>query len=354
MQRISARDAGSRCYGAAVLSADLAMHDLDARHWRNGWELIMPPGLTAPTFALGFVEGTPPRWVKLVIAGAHAQGAVPLPKTAPALDHRGLTALCRELKVEGAIILDTGVIAAVAAEVERHLTIDQDLAAQGLLALRALKRHAGRGVWTEPALLEILPSPPYEAVQRTFDLLVPDDSALVGYVIDDDRRAIYTSAIAIKRGGDLEEVTTHAAIADVISESALARDWQTAHKRVLRAVEDRFARPAIGVFAERATLLRVLTGPGDQLGRELNARALLIEPAPAWLYGLLGGATALAMASRGARALASMLPAAARTRAADLAARAGDAFKSSGAHPFALLGFDPIALWAQVKHFYRR
>ncbi len=337
-----------------MLSADLAMHDLDARHWRNAWDLLMPPGLAQPRFALGFVEGTPPRWVKLVIGGRDAVGAIPLPASAPALDHRGLAALCRELKVDGAIVLDTGVIAAIAADVERHLTIDQDLAAQGLLALRALKRHASRGVWTEPALLDIVPAPPYEAVQRTFDLLVPDDSALVLYVVDDDRRRLHTSVIAIKRGGDLAEVTTHAAIAERITEAAIARDWPTAHKRVLQAVEERFARPAIGVFVERATLLRVLTGPGDQLGRELNARTLLIEPAPAWLYGLLGGATAIAIASRGARALASMLPAAARKGAADLAARAGDAFKSSGAHPFALLGFDPIALWAQVKHFYRR
>jgi hypothetical protein len=28
--------------------------------------------------------------------------------------------------------------------------------------------------------------------------------------------------------------------------------------------------------------------------------------------------------------------------------------KQSGAHPFALLGFDPLELWSQVKHFYRR
>jgi hypothetical protein len=27
--------------------------------------------------------------------------------------------------------------------------------------------------------------------------------------------------------------------------------------------------------------------------------------------------------------------------------------KDSGAHPFALLGFDPIELWAALKHHYR-
>jgi hypothetical protein len=338
-----------------VLAADLALHDVDARHWRNGWDLLVPPGLTHPRFALGFVEGSPPRWVKLVVAGAGAQGAID-PETLgePALGSRGLAQLCRLLGVDGAIVLDTGVIAAVSAEVERRLSIDQDLAAQGLEVLRALKHRAGKGVWTHPHVLEIVPAPPYDAIQRTFDLLIPDDSALVAYVIDDDRRAVHTSAIAIKRGGDLAEVTTHAALADAIDEAALARDWPRAYKRVLTAVGQRHARPSIGLFLERATLLRVLTGPGDQLARELNARRVVIDPAPAWLLGLLGGATVAAFATRGARALAAMMPRAARDRAADLAQRAGDAMKNSGAHPFALLGFDPIELWSQLKHFYRR
>ncbi len=30
-----------------------------------------------------------------------------------------------------------------------------------------------------------------------------------------------------------------------------------------------------------------------------------------------------------------------------------DAIKESGAHPFALLGFDPIELWSRLKHYYR-
>src|SRR5438034_1088368 len=86
-------------------------------------------------------------------------------------------------EVRRAIVLDVGAIAALTAEIEPHLSIDLDFAAQGLLTLRALKKHAGKGVWTYPHLLEILPAPHYEPLQRTFDLLVPDDSALVGYVI---------------------------------------------------------------------------------------------------------------------------------------------------------------------------
>jgi hypothetical protein len=338
-----------------VLSADLDLHDLEPRHVRNAWTLFVPPGLASPRVLLGFVEGTPPRWVKLVLAGRDARGAIDLADLAPPhLNARGLASLCHSLGADGAIVLEVGAIATIAKEIETHLSIDHDLPAQGLATLRAIKRHAGKGVWTHPPLLDIVPAPHAEPLQRTFDLLVPDDTALVGYVIADDRARVHTSGIAVKRGGDLVEVTTHAAIDDAIGERAFARDWPKQVKRVLAAVEDRVAKPSIGVFLEEATLHRILTGPGDQLARELNARRVIIDPAPAWLLGLLGGAAVAAMAGRAGRALASMLPQSARDRASALAHRAGAAMKESGAHPFALLGFDPIELWQRVKHHYKR
>src|SRR5690606_13450701 len=117
--------------------------------------------------------------------------------------------------------------------------LEQDLVEQGLVALRALKRHAGRGVWTTPPLLDVLPAPGYDPLQRTFDRLVPDDSALVAYVVEDDRARVHASAIAVKRGGDIVRVTTHRAIADLVAEPELARDWDRSYKRVLTAVEQR-------------------------------------------------------------------------------------------------------------------
>ena len=37
-----------------MLAADLSLPDLDPRHWRHWWELLVPPGLTgAPRWALG-------------------------------------------------------------------------------------------------------------------------------------------------------------------------------------------------------------------------------------------------------------------------------------------------------------
>ena len=251
------------------------------------------------------------------------------------------------------IAIDRHLIGELSAEIEGALRLDQDGVAQGLIALRALKRHAGRGVWTEPALLELLPAPAYEPVQRTFDLLVPDRSALLAYVIDDDRTRVHASIIAVKDEGDIVRAATHRAIADLVPEAAFARDWAAGHARVLAAVEERFARPSIGIFLERKTLMDILTGPSDQLARELNAKRVVVDPAPAWLLGLLGGAAVAAMAGRAANALASMLPRATRDRASAIAQRAQTAMKESGAHPFALLGFDPIELWSRLKHHYR-
>lgn len=329
-----------------MLSPELELTDLDARHWTNWWRLLVPPRVLArPVWALAILDrGT---LVKLVITG---RGAVdPLPAFP---GPHALAAFARTLGVAAAIAVERELVATLSAEIEGALRFDQDYAEQGLVVLRALKKHAGRGVWTEPALLELLPSPAYEPIQRTFDLLVPDRSALVAYVVEDDRARVHASIIAVKEDGDIVRAATHRAIADLVPEPALARDWPKQQKRVLAAVEERFAKPSIALFLERATLMRIVTGPSDQLARELNAKRVVIDPAPAWLLGLLGGAAVAAMAGRAASALASMLPQTARDRGRAFAERAKDALKDSGAHPFALLGFDPLELWARVKHFY--
>ena len=337
-----------------MLSPEVDLTDLDARHWRNGMRLLVPPAvLDRPRWALAVLDAG--RVIKLVIAGDEARGAI-APDTVPlpGLTSRALAAWAQTLGVGAVIAVDRNVISMLSGEIESALRLDQDLVAQGLIVLRALKKHAGTGVWTEPPLLDLLPAPGYEPLQRTFDLLVPDRSAIVAYVVEDDRSRLHTSLIAVKEGGDITRVATHAAIADLVSETAFARDWQRTTKRVVAAVEERFAKPSIALFLERRTLLDIVTGPSDQLARELNAKRVVIEPAPAWLLGLLGGAAVAAMAGRAVKGLAAMLPQSARDRASAIANRARDAVKDSGAHPFALLGFDPLELWSRLKHFYRQ
>lgn len=331
-----------------MLSPELDLAHLDARQWTNWWRLLVPPRVLAqPAWALAILDGG--KLVKVIVTGKGSLDPVPaFPGT------KSLVAFARTLGVEAVVAIERDIVAKLSAEIEGALRFDQDYAEQGLVALRAFKKHAGHGIWTEPSILDLLPAPSYEPLQRTFDLLVPDRSALVGYIIDDDRSRIHASIIAVKDDGDIVRAGTHRAIADLVPETSFARDWQKQQKRVLQAIEERFAKPSIAVFLERATVMRILTGPSDQLARELNAKHVMIDPAPAWLLGLLGGAAVAAMAGRAASALASMLPQGARDRGRAIAGRAKDALQNSGASPFALLGFDPLELWSRVKHFYRQ
>lgn len=334
-----------------MLSSELELTALDARHWKNWWRLLVPPRvLEQPAWALAILDEG--RVIKLVVTG---KGSIdPALAPLPGLGEKALAAWAKTLEVAAIVAIERRVIGELSAEIEGALRLEHDLVEQGLVALRALKRHAGRGLWTEPPLLDVLPAPTYEPLQRTFDLLVPDRSALVMYVIEDDRTRIHSSVIAVKDAGDITRAATHRAIADLVPEASLARDWDKGYKRVLSAVEDRFARPSIALFLERATLLRIITGPSDQLPRELNAKHVVVDPAPAWLLGLLGGAAVAAMAGRAATALANMLPQGARDRASAIATRARDVMKDSGADPFAMLGFDPLELWSRLKHHYRQ
>ncbi len=338
-----------------MISPELELHDLDARHWRNGWRLLVPPRvLERPRWALVIVDGVPDRVLKVVIAGHDARGSIdPASAPLPGVTPKALEVYAKQLGVGAVVVVDRRVIRELSSEIESSLRFDQDGVAQGLIALRALKRHAGKGIWTEPALLDVLPAPTIDPIQRTFDLLVPDNSALVAYVVDDDRSRVHTSIIAVKEDGDITRAAGHRAIADLVPEATLARDWQNGYKRVLAAVEERFAKPSIALFLERAMLIKILTGPPDQLSREYNAKNIVVDPIPTWMIGLLSGAAVAAMAGRAGRALAAMLPQSTRDRASAFVSRAQDAMKESGAHPFALLGFDPIELWSRLKHHYR-
>ncbi|HEY5920375.1 MAG TPA: hypothetical protein VIV11_01835 [Kofleriaceae bacterium] len=338
-----------------MISPELELHDLDARHWRNGWRLLAPPRvLDKPRWALVIIDRTPDRVLKVVIAGHEARGSIDPDSTPlPGVTEAALAAYAKQLGVGAVIVVDRQLVKQLSSEIEGALRFDMDGIAQSLVALKALKKHAGKGIWTEPALLELLPAPSIEPIQRTFDLLIPDRSALVAYVIEDDRSRVHTSIIAVKDDGDIVRAAGHRAIADLVPEGKLALAWDKNYKRVLDAVEERFAKPSIALFLERATLMKILTGPSDQLAREYNAKRVIIDPAPAWLLGLLGGAAVAAMAGRAGKALAAMLPQATRDRASALVHLAQDALKESGAHPFALLGFDPIELWSRLKHHYR-
>jgi hypothetical protein len=218
-------------YAAPVISPELRLDDLDARHWRNGWKLLVPPrALDKPRWALVIVDGTPDTVLKVILAGDGARGSVdPATHPLPGVTPKQLEAYARLLGVGAVIVIERSVIRQLSAEVESALKFEMGGMAQTLVAWRSIKKHAGTGLWTDPPLLDLLPAPAAEPIQRTFDLLIPDRSALVAYVIEDDRSRVHTSIIAVKEGGDITRVSSHRAIADLVSESTLARDWDKGH-----------------------------------------------------------------------------------------------------------------------------
>ncbi len=335
-----------------MLAPDVELIDVDGRHWANWIELLTPPAVYRdPRWALLFIDSAG-RPVKAV---TNHQGALPLDRvpftgTTPA----ALAELRDALGVGAVIVLRTDTLPRLMAAIEGRLDLDDDMVAQGLTLLRAAKQLDGDGLWLEPRVLSIIPTPRIEALQKTFDLLIPNDSAMVAYILEDDHSDVHASIIATKQDGHIDTVTTHLGIADALDGPRLAADFRNQYKRVLKLVGKRFARPSLGVFLERETFYRILTGPTDQLGREVTAKNVIFDPAPAWLLGLLGGATVAVLAGRGAKTLAKFLPPGARKLASDLAHQAQDAVRDSGASPFALLGFDPIELWLSLRRYYRR
>jgi hypothetical protein len=333
-----------------MLSREIEIYDLDGAHLAAWLGLLVPPGVGEPSWAILFIE-SPHRVVHAVRAGTGAvdPATVRLSGTAPA----DLAQARRALGVGFLAVLTINALGRLQAEIDRRLRLDDDYPGQCLAILRALKQQSGAGIWTEPRVLDLIPPLAQEPLQRTFELLVPNRSAIMAYVFDARPPEVHASVIAVVEDGDISLVTTHLGIADALPGPALARSWRAQTGRVLSLVEERYASPSIGLFADRAALQRILVGPSDQLSREMTAGRVVFDPAPAWLRGLLGGAQLAAFATRSARNLARLVPSSARRAAADLAQSAQERLKSAGAHPFALLGFDPLDLWHRVRAYYR-
>ncbi|MCG8416763.1 MAG: hypothetical protein MJE77_02320 [Proteobacteria bacterium] len=386
-----------------MLAADIEIADIEQRHWAGWFELLIPPGMrsarpavdhstddlstelsmpSSPCWALVLLERDQPiritvnTWDRSAAsrvtggysgedkqgspggAGWSGRESVCSPTLYTGTSPHALGILATELAVDAVVVLDCAILPEIYADIESTLDLSADWVAQTTVVLRAVKKYSGRGIWTEPGLLDLLPAVSYEALQSTFDLLIPDRTSMIAYIFDDRRPQIYASVIAVKQGGHISRVATHRGIARDLAEAAFARDWRRRYPEFIKLVTQRYAPPSVAVFMQREAFYRVAAGPTDQLAREMSARNVVIDPAPAWLLGLLGGATMAAFATRGAKALARVLPSSARKLASELATTAQAVIRDSGAHPLDalvdVLGFDPIELWHRTRHFYRR
>ena len=328
-----------------MIDHDPVLAWLDRRHLHNWWQLALPPGLSKDSrYALLVLDSG-----VLIHAVRSGEGAIELEDVPFAGTKKPqLAALSKALSVDGLLVLERRALTDLFERMERGLRIEEDFATQGVGLWQALRRC--EGIWSDPPLLELIPPLRSDALQKTFDLLVPNESTLVAYVLDG--RRVHCSVIAEKRRGAIVLATMHPGIGDLLSEQELCRDWRANYENVNRAVESRFAKPSIAVFIEKDAVDRILRGPTDQLAKELRAGNLIVDPSPMWLQGLLGGAAALAAATTSAKRMARFLPKGARKMAGDFAGAAQSRLKESSANPFGMLGFDPLDLLARLRSFY--
>ncbi len=330
-----------------MLADDPEIAWLDRRHLQNWWRLALPPGIDHESrFAILVLEQG-----ALVHAIRSGEGALALAEVPFAGTKRGqLVQLKTALEVEGLLLLERDALVDLFESMERGLQVEGNFATQGIGLWQCLRK--AEGIWAEPPLLDLIPPLRAEALQKTFNLLVPNKSSVAAYVFDEDKRHVHCSVIALKESGKITLATMHPAIRDLVTERELGRNWREHYPRINQALASRFSKPSISVFIERAAVDRILRGPADQLAQELRKKNVIVDPAPLWLQGLLGGTAALAVASQSAKRMARFLPKSARRMAGDLAGVAQDRMKTSGANPFAKLGFDPIELLQQLRGFY--
>jgi hypothetical protein len=328
-----------------VLSSELELVHLDGEQWPGWIDLLWPAELVHQMgWVVVFTDRD--RLVKAVRGGYGALDLTCLPWRGAT--PKALATLRQHLGAGLVAAVDLAAVADIAGDVQAALALDCDYAAQALELWNAVQRAHRRGrVHVDPPLLDLVPALSPDALQRTFDLLIPDGTSAVAYVFDGAR--IHASIVASKDRGDIQHATTHAAIADAVSGPALARTWRQRYRRVLEVVSERYGPPSLGVFVDRAAVERVFTGPVDQLPRELSRGNLVVDPAPVWLTTVLGGAAVAGVATRSAKTLSRFVPKGARRLAEGMARQAQDQLKKSGFDPWAALGFNPIELWLEIR-----
>src|SRR4051794_39336734 len=164
MAPITRRDPPRPGMVSLVLSAELELSDLDARHWKNWWRLLTPPRVLEPTrWALTILDHG--ALSRVIISGEGARPLVPLPgltstprgasplappaepSPLPIASLRSSKALAQyasALGVAAVVVIEQRAIAELSAEIEATLAADQDYVAQALVILRVLKKHSGK------------------------------------------------------------------------------------------------------------------------------------------------------------------------------------------------------------------
>jgi hypothetical protein len=160
-----------------------------------------------------------------------------------------------------------------------------DLVDVGLEVGRAYVAELERGgvaLW--PDLLEGVTIPRRGNVEKALDVVLPPRTASVFYVFDGSR--LHGELICARGDRQIEVFAGH----DALGVGAPPARWKDEHKRLLEAVERRFAKPSVGIFVSLDTARAAARGQitSSEVPRLARRKDLIIDPLPPWLAAPLG------------------------------------------------------------------
>lgn len=319
----------------------------DAESGRAGWldrvtggstEQGTLPSRAAPA-ALVLLRGGQPR--RIVLLGG---GELPLTALPGVVDAAALGRLRKERGLAFVVALATEALPELAAEIQRQLRPRDDLAAQGLAALRLLQRALGRDVLVSPRLLGALPLPPYDLLQRTFDRIFPAGRSVLFYVFEGTQ--LHCSAILRKRGGDIDLVSSQRAFDAELRVRGLAD-----LPRLRKLVAERYGEVHICMAVPLSAWRRFVAGDRSALARALASRQAVLDPAPAWLRALIGAGAVSEAATRSARFAGKLLS---RSPLGSLLGDKPERLVGKIGNPLEALGIDPFEFLRWGRSWSRR
>ncbi len=353
-----------------MISRDLQVDQIDPQHFANLWRLMHPPTggdpepriwgplaqiFSAPAPDPDSLSALSPRLPALVLFTGRrvvrviqvGGGVLPHAELrSPSQADLKAFRVAHELPFIAAVDLEA--LPRLWAEAQRKVKLEDDLVAQELCMLRVFQGALGRQVLVEPQLMGSMPLPTYAMLQNAFDHMLPDGRSFVFYLVDQGR--IWTSLIAVKKGGDIVRVTSHAAIAREVRFSSIRSDA----KAVNSAVAQHLAPPHIGIYLPLRIWHELVAGDRSAIARALANRQAILDPAPKWLLAIVGAGAMAEVATRSMHLAGKLLS----------ATKLGSRFLPDGgkakklvqraANPLEMIGLDPWEMLRWSRDWTRR
>jgi hypothetical protein len=335
-----------------VISADFRVDHVQPEELAAAWRFVTEPpaGSRIGDVSHGLVLVVRER--RPVALADLSVGFVPLPSWMArdrAVDLDALRRIRRERGATWALAAGAEVVRRLDGAVAAGFDPSADLLACLLPLAQVVReaRLAGEFLFS-PSLLDDVAVPAVGSVRSATDLVLPDGRSALLYAFGP--RGLSFGFVVEKRGGEIVRVAGHDALGGIAVRGA---HWKPAVPRILAEAAQRFAPPAVGIFAEESVLRRVVFGSeGAALPRALATRDVIVDLMPAWL-GLLLGLDTAAKAAGTARSLLRRFDPLGIADRLDVGRLAGEVQRRLGTeNPFArLLGFDPVAVLARLQNW---